>query len=159
MRTSIYLPDALAEQVKAYEISISEVAQAALQVAVERAQLQEKVMSDIAAVAKRLQSGITKIMQIKYAAGRDAGIEWAKRYASLENLKVMSGETEEFWHHDSDLIDLIAEKYDSDPNMAYDESMDDDEIRAMYDAYEQGFVKGAAEVWEAVKPLLNWQVL
>ncbi|TKK90526.1 hypothetical protein FDA94_05910 [Herbidospora galbida] len=153
MRTSIYLPDALAEQIKQYEISISEVAQAAFQVAVERAQLQEKVMSDIAAVAARLQGGITKIMQMQYATGRDAGIAWAKRNASIEELRAI---TDKYWSDHSNIIDLIAEAYSPGSSVDYEDDVSEEEKTAMYDAFEQGFVQGAGEVWEAVKPLLEW---
>ena len=56
MKTSIYLPDDLAGQVRAHGISISEVTQAALRRAVRVAVIRDSVVADIQAVAERLRT-------------------------------------------------------------------------------------------------------
>ena len=55
-KTSIYLPDDLAELVRAHGIPVSEIVQRALRQAVLEAQIKEDVMTDIQAVADRLRA-------------------------------------------------------------------------------------------------------
>src|SRR5258706_455327 len=55
-KTSVYLPDELAEQARAYGVPVSEVAQAAVRQAVRAAQIEESVMTEISAGAERLQA-------------------------------------------------------------------------------------------------------
>jgi len=54
LKTSIYLPGDLAEQVHVHRISISRVAQVALRNAVQAATIEEDVLADLRVVAERL---------------------------------------------------------------------------------------------------------
>ena len=88
-KTSLYLPDDLAEQVRAHGISISEVAQAALRKAVQDAQIKENVMTDIQAVAERLRANrgeITEADRLRAARARAYGDKWARTAASADDL-------------------------------------------------------------------------
>jgi post-segregation antitoxin (ccd killing protein) len=55
LKTSIYLSDELAEQVRAHCISISQVAQAALRQAVQAAAVRDEVITDIEALVAARQ--------------------------------------------------------------------------------------------------------
>ena len=88
-KTSIYLPDDLAEQVRAHGIAVSEVAQAALRQAVKDAEINENVMTDIQAVAERLRANrgeVTETDQARAAKARAYGDKWARTTASEDDL-------------------------------------------------------------------------
>src|SRR5260370_2000175 len=88
-KTSIYLPDDLAEQVRARGIPVSEVAQAALRQAVKEAELKENMMTDIHAVAERL-SETQRQARDKSGSGnpriREEGREFGRTLAAPDVL-------------------------------------------------------------------------
>jgi post-segregation antitoxin (ccd killing protein) len=92
-KTSIYLPDDLAEQVRAHGIPVSEVAQDALRRAVREAEIKENAMTDIQAVADRMK-GISaeraKTEQTKAERIRGYGIEWAREDADAAELEYLA---------------------------------------------------------------------
>lgn len=96
-KTSIYLPDDLAEQVRAHGIPISEIVQRALRQAVHEAQIKEKVMTDIQAVAERLKlqqekdSEAARLADATAAANaRALGATWAQTTATAEEIKYVA---------------------------------------------------------------------
>jgi hypothetical protein len=146
MKTSVYVPDDLAKQVRAHGISISEVTHAALRQAVEAASLRDRVMTDINAVAERLRSTIAEEDRRKYEEGRADGIEWAREYATANELEHMAsydftgGDFE-----DHSVVDFMSTK----------ESFTVTSVRPdIDDEYWTGFIAGAQQVWDAVWRLL-----
>src|SRR5690606_9171452 len=86
LKTSIYLPDDLAKQVRAHGIPISEVTQTALRRAVHAATIRENVVTDIQAVAERLRGTIDQSELDSRDRGRRDGISWAKDHATAGEL-------------------------------------------------------------------------
>jgi post-segregation antitoxin (ccd killing protein) len=89
-KTSIYLPDELAEQAKAYGVPISELAQAAVRQAVKAAQIKEAAVTNPSAVVDRMQElrrqYAAKVLA-KDRAVYEKGAEWARTEASAEALR------------------------------------------------------------------------
>jgi hypothetical protein len=161
-KTSIYLPDDLAEQVRAHGIPVSEVAQAALRQAVKDAEIKENVMTDIQVVADRLnarraaEGGYDARMTAK---ARAYGAKWARTVADaaeLEYLAMYDGSPDDFDTPVS-LITFVSKETASEHRAAGGHGLplpgsgvplDPD---SGYWAYLQA---GAREVWDAVRPLL-----
>jgi post-segregation antitoxin (ccd killing protein) len=146
-KTSIYLPDDLAEQVRAHGIPVSEVAQAALRQALKDIQLKEDAMTDLQAVAERLRDTRRQAAEKSQAEDQrvhDMGAKWARiraTAADLEYVATFDGEADAFHVPDS-LFYLIM-----------DDAWKDVPRRPGADRWAH-FQAGAREVWEAVQPLL-----
>jgi post-segregation antitoxin (ccd killing protein) len=146
-KTSVYLPDDLAEQARARGIPISEVAQAAVRRAVKEAQLKEEVMTDIQAVAERLretQRQAAERSRLEDMRVHSKGAEWARAYAiapDLEYVATFYGQRDDFRPPSGPLALPFGPGWDGMPD------------GPGQDRWEQ-FQAGAREVWEAVKPLL-----
>jgi hypothetical protein len=149
-KTSIYLPDDLAEQVRAHGIPVSEVAQAALRQAVKAAEIKENVMTDIKAVAERLQA--TRVTEAAQSRAEEArvramAVKWAKAAATAAELEYVAA------------YDGPADRYMV-PTSAFYLGLigDADEWKGIPrkpgDTRWEHFQAGALEVWEAVQPLL-----
>jgi post-segregation antitoxin (ccd killing protein) len=144
-KTSIYLPDDLAEQVRAYGIPVSEVAQAALRQAVRDAEIKENAMTDIQAVADRMKgiiAGQARKEQTKAERIRAVGAEWARQEADareLEYLAAYDGPPADFLLPTSMVFFGPGREVPGGPD----------------DPYWPDFQAGAREVWEAVRPLLT----
>lgn len=146
MKTSIYLPDELAEQLRAYDISISAVAQAALRRAVHAAQIQQKAVIDIEAVAARLRGTVDEDRQ-RFEDGHADGLSWARNLATVTELRNLAQETVgrylELRNHT--LVEFLRAQ----------QSMDAESVTVdLDDPYWKGFRAAATDVWEAVHPLL-----
>lgn len=144
-KTSIYLPDDLAEQVRAHGIPVSEVAQAALRQAVKDAEIKESVMTDIQAVADRMKGILAADEAAAQAAAaqvRERGVRWAREHATaaeLEYLVTYDGRAADFQAPKTMILTWRENaKIPFDPRHAHWA-----EFRA-----------GAREIWEEVKPLL-----
>ena len=148
MKTSIYLPDDLAGQVRAYGISISEVTQAALRKAVRVAVIQESVMTDIHRVARRLRGTVDQAVVGSRDRGRRDGIRWAREYATAGELEQLAGLDGSvlavgFPHT---LVSFVNATEDGFHQVV---KIDTEE------PYWDGFQAGAEDVWDAVEPLLH----
>lgn len=147
-KTSIYLPDDLADQARTRGIPISEVAQAAVRQAVKDAQLKEDVVTDLQAVAERMRE-IQRLEAIKSGEEdlrvRGKGAEWARRYATatdLEYVATFHGETGDYHSPLSVFtVVLLDSGWKGLPTGPGDTRWDH-------------FQAGAREIWEAVRPLL-----
>jgi hypothetical protein len=148
LKTSIYLPDDLAAQVRAYGISISEVTQTALRQAVHTATIKDSIMTDINAVAERLRGTIDQGDQDKRGEGHRDGIEWAKSYATAEELEHLASLAYTTIRFDQPhtVVDFVSVRQSENFNTV---QVDTEE------AYWDGFIAGAGEVWEAVRLLLR----
>ncbi|HEY1919772.1 MAG TPA: type II toxin-antitoxin system CcdA family antitoxin [Streptosporangiaceae bacterium] len=146
-KTSVYLPDDLAEQVRAYGISISEVTQRALRKAVDEARIKEDVMTDIQAVAERLsalQRQATAESRAENMRVRALGTEWARTRATAAELEAVAMYESGPYQTPSTLFPLLlrssgGEKQPVEPG----------------DVRWEHFQAGVHEVWAAVKPLLS----
>ncbi|HXP19087.1 MAG TPA: hypothetical protein VN840_05505 [Streptosporangiaceae bacterium] len=151
-KTSVYLPDELAEQARAYRIPVSEVARAAVRQAVRAAQVRESVMTDISAVAERLRA--TRIAeaqagQAKAAKVREHGVEWARRLATaaeLEYVAEYAGPADRYLTPTSLVFYASGERHRSNASAIVP--------CRPGDRYWPDFLAGVREVWDAVQPLL-----
>lgn len=144
MRMNISVPDDLAEQVRALDLPISSICQKALNTAVQDAEKRAAFVGDLEAVARRLRGTVDADKQARLAEGREDGIVWAKEYASVRDLAQLADGESDGIHPQS--LSLIAFKSAQvgQAVISVDIDLDDDE------AYWDGFMRGAMEVWEAV---------
>jgi hypothetical protein len=148
VKTSIYLPDDLAEQIRAHGISISEVSQAALRRAVDAATAKQRIAVDLTAVAERLRTTIDSSDQQLRAEGYDVGILWARDHATageLAQLATLATRTIQL-EHPHTVVRVMSQRDD----FSYTTIVVD-----TGDPYWAGFVEGASQVWDAVQPLLR----
>jgi hypothetical protein len=153
-KTSIYLPDELAERARAYGIGVSEVAQAAVREAVRAAQIRASVMTDISAVAERLQA--TRIAdaqagRTKAAKVRQHGVEWARRLATaaeLEYVAAYAGPADRYLTPTSLVFYASGERHRANTSSGVVPCRPGDQ-------YWPDFLEGVREVWDAVQPLLT----
>jgi hypothetical protein len=148
LKTSIYLPDDLAEQVRAHGIVISEVTQTALRKAVHAAILRETIMTDIHAVAERLRGTIDKSAIDSRDRGRRDGITWAKEHATAGELVQLANLDDSVLvvSRPHTLVSFIS----TTSNALHQLVKVDTE-----DPYWAGFQAGAGDVWDSVEPLLR----
>src|SRR5262245_26746341 len=144
VKTSIYLPEDLAEEVKRYGISVSAVTQEALRKEVAKMQAKEAITSDLEKVAARLRATQEEEDQGELAEGRDDGRTWARLYATKRELTEIVG----------DFVPGDGGDFGSDHSLAHFMGVKDGQnvisVRHQDDPYWRGFVAGATEVWEAV---------
>ncbi len=164
-KTSIYLPDDLAEQVRAHGIPVSEVAQAALRRAVRDAEIKENVMTDIQAVADRLNAArVADAETDRVRAARESakarayGAKWARTVADaadLEYVAVFYGPADLFRTPVS-LVAFVSGENEREHRAAGGTGLPGaSSVPLDPDArYWDDLQAGACEVWEAVKPLL-----
>lgn len=148
MKTSIYLPNDLAGQVRAHGISISQVAQAALRRAVRVAVIRDSVVTDIHTVAERLRGTVEQAVLEGRDRGRRDGIRWAREHATageLEQLACLDGSVLAVGRPHT-LVSFISATGD-----AFHQVVKID----TEDPYWDGFRAGAGDVWEAVEPMLH----
>ena len=161
-KTSIYLPDDLAEQVRAHGIAVSEVAQAALRQAVKDAEINENVMTDIQAVAERLRADrgeVTETDQARAAKARAYGDKWARTTASADDLGyvVTYSDPPEDFRTPLSLVAFLTDEHQREHRAEGGTGLPGlSGIPARPgDRYWQDFQAGAREVWNAVLPLLS----
>jgi post-segregation antitoxin (ccd killing protein) len=153
-KTSVYLPDELAEQARAYGIGVSEVAQVAVRQAVRAAQIRASVMTDISAVAERLQATRVADAQAGRAKAdkvRQHGVEWARRLATAAELEYVVGYAGPV---DRYLTPTSLVFYASGERHRASGSSGIVPCRPV-DQHWPDFLDGVREVWAAVQPLLT----
>jgi hypothetical protein len=143
-RMNISVPDEIAGQVRAYDLPISSICQEALRKAVERAQAKENVMSDIDTVVERLRDTIGAEERSKHEEGRTDGIEWAKRYATARELEDMVTGDNSDANHFQNGHSLVVFGSIKDGQSYFSVTVEPGE------PYWDGFLAGAAEIWDAV---------
>lgn len=149
-KTSIYLPDDLAEQARAYSVPMSEVAQNAVRLAVDEARTKENVMTDLQAVAERLAE--TRRVDADKAHAEDVrvkakGSEWARRLATAAELSYVAGfdGSPATYHAPPSLFDLqFISRHPEWTGLPTGPGKERWEC----------FRTGAREVWDAVQPLM-----
>ncbi len=161
MKTSVYLPDDLAARVRALGIPMSEVVQAALRQAVADAeaieQAKAQIMPDIEVAVTRLRGILAeeeRARQAERAKGRDVGVVWARDYATPRELKEMTSSFPPPKANESHSLSRFCDEHPelTEPAKRIGATVRLDIARSPWWA---GFRHGAAEVWEAVQPILE----
>jgi post-segregation antitoxin (ccd killing protein) len=160
-KTSLYLPDDLAEQVRAHDISISEVAQAALRQAVKAAEIKENVMTDLQADAERLQATRAEAIEAdvaKAAKARAYGAKWARTAASFAEFEyvVTYSDAPEDFSTPASLVAFISGENEREHRAAGGTGLPGpSDVPTRPDGrYWPDLRAGARDVWNAVFPLL-----
>jgi Post-segregation antitoxin CcdA len=96
-KTTIYLPDPLAGEVKSAGINVSAVCQKALEQEVRRMEARAAVTNDLAAVEARLRDTIDEEDKEEYDKGFAEGAAWARDVASFRELEDVAGLRETHW--------------------------------------------------------------
>jgi post-segregation antitoxin (ccd killing protein) len=143
MRMNISVPDALAEQVRTYDLPISAICQKALNTAVRNVERRAALGGDLDEVAERLRGTVDDATKAKRAHGRHDGIAYAKYYATADDLKQLEGGIYDLTS--PSLIDFMSATLGRlVPSVDIDNT----------DPYWAGFLAGTTEVWEAVRSLV-----
>lgn len=140
---NISVPDELAEQVRTHKIAISETCQRALRKAVDDAQTADAIMTDIDAVTARLRGTVDDDERKLREEGRQDGIEWAKKYATANELEHMASYDGSGGRFERD-HSLVTFRSDKDNQHIISVGLEVEE------PYGDGFVEGAGEIWDAV---------
>jgi hypothetical protein len=148
VKVTIYVPDELAAEAKAAELSLSPICQRAIREELDRMKAKQAATSDLEAVVARLRGTVNEEEQEMRQQGREDGIEWARKYATARELRdlagdFMVGEGGDFEAPHS-IVDFFGAK---DGELLIS-------VRHQDDAYWHGFQVGASEVLDAVRPLL-----
>jgi post-segregation antitoxin (ccd killing protein) len=161
VKTSIYLPDDLAEQVRAFKIAMSEVAQAALRQAVADAEAMAEAKAqlgpDVEVAVARMRGILAdeeRAREAERSSGRNVGIRWARDYASPRELaefasssppgRVFASHSLHRFCADQPELTRSVERYSS--HLVID---------ITHKPWWAGFHQGAATVWEALRPILD----
>jgi post-segregation antitoxin (ccd killing protein) len=164
-KTSIYLPDDLAEQVRAHGIPVSEVAQTALRQAVREAEIKENVMTDIQAVADRLNAAEAAKAEAdraqvarESALARAYGAEWARTTADMAELECLATYDDRTYGYTTplSLITFVSQENERRHRAAGGLGLPGSSSIPLRpaDRYWPDLQAGIREVWEAVRPLL-----
>jgi len=152
-KITVYLPDDLATDVKAAGISVSPICQRALEEEVKRAALLRAWSGDerLAAARERL---LATTAHEDLDQGRQQGREWALQMADQKELRRIASLVEGSDWYPGATWDVKPFKNTDEwptaaawlygPNTEFEDPADED-------AFLDGFVLGAAEVWDAIK--------
>jgi post-segregation antitoxin (ccd killing protein) len=166
VKTSIYLPDDLAERVRALGIPVSEVAQAALRKAVADAEAlaaaraQAEISAGIEKAVSRMQQILAEEERKREAVradGRAVGIRWATEFATPRELREMTSlfppsrlpSTHSLFKLRGEEPDIRSQVKGSSTVIF---------VGAERSPWWAGFHQGAVLVWEAVKPLIEQEM-
>lgn len=161
LKTSIYLPDDLAEQVRAFGIPMSEVVQAALRQAVADAEAMElakaKVGPEIEPAVARLRGILAeeeRAWEAERVEGREIGVIWARDYATPKELREVASSRPPGNVFASHSLHRLR---DDRPELAHrvGNSRRLIQVDVTGRPWWAGFQQGAAMVWEAVQPILE----
>lgn len=143
-KINVYVPDDLAEQVRACGVQVSSICQAALRDEVARSEASAAVTSDMQAVVERLRGTRIESDVQDHDLGRDHGVEWAREYANWNELVNIAEHCEQDWPAESIPHEL--------PTVT-DWIRDHEHVPVPKEVepYYEGFADGAREVYEAVK--------
>lgn len=146
---NISVPDELAEKVRALDLPISSVCQKALAAAVAVAERDTTALNiDVGRVAARLRATVDAADQAERDRGRYDGIAWATDHATADDLaKLADGESDGLDPHSPSLIEFMSASLGQ--NLV-EVNVDAEDQEAYWD----GFMAGAMQVWEAVYHLV-----
>jgi len=143
-KLTIYLPDDLAEAVRASDISPSPICQGALARVVKKMETMKETRSDIDRVAARLAATRNEGADRETAAGHILGATWAREHADLRDLEELADLDQGYW---------VSINLDGFPSLeSYLASLGDDyewlsHVKQLERGpFTLGFVRGALEV-------------
>jgi hypothetical protein len=156
-KVNVYLSDELEAEAREAGIKISPLCQAAVRDELIRLESVKGAQEDIRDVALRLLRTKEERDLKRFREGRSAGVDWARQNATLDDLERLAARFGRRWGRiDLDSYDTIqrflfnraiSAGHDAEPD--WFDHFDDD------DAYDLGFIEGAHDVHEAVKPFVS----
>jgi hypothetical protein len=153
-KVTIYLPDGLAERVKALDLSVSPVCQGALQEEVDKLAAMKNATRDIEKVAARLRETMEGDEVESRNQGFLDGTDWARDVAMMSDLRRVAGTARDYERlqlpMDPCLADYIPQLWDQ--RFRSDERWTGWDVHS--EAYMEGFIDAAATVYHGVVPLL-----
>jgi post-segregation antitoxin (ccd killing protein) len=151
-KVNIYLPDELADEARTSKLSLSSICQRAIRDELDMVKAKDASTGDLEAVAARLRATIDEEDTQKRAEGHEDGVTWAREWATARELEEIasSWDTKTF-DGDHTLVGFMSAK--DGQNYVEIRIENDDPVT---NSYWNGFSDGAAEVYQAVQPLL-WQ--
>jgi post-segregation antitoxin (ccd killing protein) len=93
-KVNVYLPDELAAEARDAQLSLSAVCQEAIRKELHRLDAQRRASEDIQAVVERLRQTISEKEDVQRSKGRADGVEWAREWASMRELRFSATEYE-----------------------------------------------------------------
>ena len=152
-KVNVYVPDELLSRVRAEDISVSPVCQAALEAEVDARRLSRSAGKNLRAVAERLRHTEDARQADLYRDGYGFGVVWAQEVATLEELRLVDrvagrGMSVSFSRIPSYVGRLVMAVPDVDWSM--DEFLDGE-----LSEFDRGVLVGAADVYGKVRPLIE----
>lgn len=152
-KVNVYVPDELLAEVRAADIAVSTVCQEALEAEVRRRNAVAGADEDLLAVAARLVEADAAEQRRAHEDGLAFGIWWARGYATRAELEVVDRAVGRGWmvqyRSVPTMIGALMRRYDE-PDVASDDWLDGERS-----SFDRGVLVGAADVYRAVKPLLE----
>lgn len=153
---TISIPDQLHERLGKFgaDLNRSRICQRALEEAIERRERREqRTEDDMEDLATRLAEQLEKDEGESFDAGHEAGVEYAKTYAELRDLRLLDSQREHFNERWLDGIRQALEWPDDFEGYVQEAGLDD----AQYDqeAFWRGFATGAVETYQKAMKLIE----
>ena len=150
-KINVYLPDELAQDVKAASIPVSEVCQRALREEVLKVKAATAIGNDerLKAAAARLRASRDSTMSQREADGHSAGMSWALERATYSELEEIAGLAGQNWIY-------VNVGGDEDVWPTLGPELDEIEVGNQLNAsslFDRGFVQGAIDAWWAMPNL------
>ncbi len=146
-KVNVYLPDNMAAEVKAAQLSLSPICQRAIREELDRVSAIKAASKDLRAVAERLRNTIDEEDRGMRQEGYNDGVAWAREYATADELQYVAQD-----------FDPDRDRFDGDHSIVAFVAARDGEnvisVGAEPGPYWDGFADGAREVFGQVRPLL-----
>lgn len=153
-KVTIYLPDGLADRVKALDLSVSPVCQGALEEEVDKLAAVKDATRDMEKVAARLRETIKDDEVESRKQGFLDGTEWAREVATMSELRRVAGTARDYGRLQLPMERCLADYV---PQL-WERRFRTDQRWTGWDvdseAYLEGFIDAAATVYRGVAPLL-----
>ena len=151
-KVTIYLPDPLAEEVKAADLPVSTICQEALTAALARRRVHLNP-EDLDAVVQRLHASHALYTSEEFSRGMRDGAWWAREFADRDELEKLAaleqdGQLGDVWR----AFDVSDGWWTLHDFLSGGHTPEDDthELRREV-PYHEGFVRGAWQVWDRVR--------
>jgi hypothetical protein len=148
-KTTIYLPDLLAAEVKECEINVSAVCQKALQAEVAR------IQSELSPKTRKIANRLKKTRREEdedYQYGKSMGMQWAELLATFDELEWVADSGSLVYELKGNEHSLAAFLLTDQPGDPEEGTVKIDVLHG--DPFSKGVVDGAREVWHRVSPVL-----
>ena len=153
-KVTIYMPDALAERVKALGLSMSPICQSALQQEVDKVTAVQNATRNLDKVARRLRKTIEEHEVASRRQGFSDGTKWARDTATMSEFRRVAGTHREYGRLQAALEPCLGEYIQQLWQQRLQEEKAWDGWEVDSEAYIEGFADAAALVYREVLPLL-----